>query len=350
MAIQSRAPFFSVVVPVYNVRAYLADCLASICSQDYQDIEIICIDDGSTDGSDATLDALACSDERIYVHHQENQGVSAARNVGLEVARGTYVIFVDGDDCLLPGAVSRIRCFLEEQDFDIAVFGGTSETPARWVEEILGTRDAVFEGSDCGEALFHERGCIPFLWNKVYRRDFLVDYHIRFNDELSLGEDCAFQFLAFPLAHRVMCSTQQIYWYRNGRPGSVMERSIDNVARQQTDNVAALRYIFRVWEEHGWLAGHEADLLCCLAFLFHDAIKLSSSEFFILMRTLNELLGSQVTSETFQNAETDVRLFYQTVLRVGNQRTARTFGAQWGMLTYRFYRIASDIKNGGARS
>ena len=91
-------PLVSVIVPVYNVEAYLARCVASLRGQTYPDLEIILVDDGSADGSGLLCDSFAREDPRIRVIHQPNAGVSAARNAGLEAASGAYVCFVDGDD------------------------------------------------------------------------------------------------------------------------------------------------------------------------------------------------------------------------------------------------------------
>lgn len=94
----------TIIVPVYNTGAYLSPCLESLIAQTHRDLEIILVDDGSTDGSGAICDDFARRDERIKVIHQKNSGVSAARNAGLENASGTYLTFVDADDALLPYA------------------------------------------------------------------------------------------------------------------------------------------------------------------------------------------------------------------------------------------------------
>ena len=91
-------PAISVIVPIYNVEPYLGECLDSLCGQTLRNIEIIGVDDGSTDGSGALLDEYAAKDKRIIAVHQKNAGVSAARNAGMRLARGEYLAFVDGDD------------------------------------------------------------------------------------------------------------------------------------------------------------------------------------------------------------------------------------------------------------
>lgn len=105
---------FSVIVPVYNVERYLRECLDSLIAQTFADWEAICVDDGSTDGSAAILDEYAARDSRIKVLRQENSGVSAARNRGLEVAKGEYLWFVDGDDIVAPDALQTIASAVDE--------------------------------------------------------------------------------------------------------------------------------------------------------------------------------------------------------------------------------------------
>ena len=92
----------SVIVPVYNVKSYLQECFDSICRQSYQNIEIILVDDGSTDGSGELCDVLATKDDRTTVLHKENGGLSDARNAGLRIARGDWISFVDSDDYISP--------------------------------------------------------------------------------------------------------------------------------------------------------------------------------------------------------------------------------------------------------
>lgn len=98
----------SIIVPVYNIEKYLPHCVKSLLSQTYQTIEIILVNDGSTDGSGKLCNSLAASDRRIHVVHKENGGLSDARNAGLEKARGQWILFVDGDDYLVPDAVERL--------------------------------------------------------------------------------------------------------------------------------------------------------------------------------------------------------------------------------------------------
>ena len=117
-----KLPLLSVIVPVYNTAPWLRKCLNSIINQTYRNIEIICVDDGSTDDSLAVLQQYAVLDSRIKVIHQENAGVSVARNRGVEVASGDYVGFVDSDDSLACNAFEIIVPHMEAKP-DVVVFG-----------------------------------------------------------------------------------------------------------------------------------------------------------------------------------------------------------------------------------
>ena len=113
----------SVIVPVYNVERYLRRCVDSILHQTYQDLEVLLVDDGSTDASGAICDEYAAQEERVTAVHQKNGGLSAARNAGLERAQGTYLCFVDSDDFLDSRMLETLCRDLQEQDADVAVVG-----------------------------------------------------------------------------------------------------------------------------------------------------------------------------------------------------------------------------------
>lgn len=115
-------PLISVIVPIYNVEKYVEGCIESIINQDYENIEVFLVDDGSTDSSGRICDAYAAKDERITVIHQENQKASKARNAGLDRCKGEYISFIDGDDEIEPNIYSRCLAFIEEKDVDVVVF------------------------------------------------------------------------------------------------------------------------------------------------------------------------------------------------------------------------------------
>lgn len=117
----SDSPLISVIIPVYNVEKYLHRCLDSVIEQTYKNLEVILIDDGSTDHSGEICDDYAAKDVRIHVIHQENQGVSAARNKGLDTAKGEYIAFVDSDDYILPEMYAKMLECIIENNVDFCV-------------------------------------------------------------------------------------------------------------------------------------------------------------------------------------------------------------------------------------
>ena len=104
-------PLVSVIIPVYNVESYVSECIESVIAQTYSNIEIVVVNDGSTDGSGFSCDQYACSDSRVVVVHKENEGLSAARNAGIAVCRGDFVAFVDGDDFVSPVFIDAYACY-----------------------------------------------------------------------------------------------------------------------------------------------------------------------------------------------------------------------------------------------
>ena len=114
----------SVIIPVYNVEDYLAECIDSVLGQSYTDYEIILVDDGATDSSGRMCDEYARKDSRIRVIHQENGGLSAARNTGLRAAWGKYIYFLDSDDYIAPSALEHLAALAEKEQADVVFFDG----------------------------------------------------------------------------------------------------------------------------------------------------------------------------------------------------------------------------------
>ena len=165
----------SVVIPVFNVEAYLDKCMASVVQQSYKELEIIVVDDGSTDNSPQICDNWSVKDGRVHVIHKENGGLSDARNAGLSVATGSYISFVDSDDWLKPQFIETLMRTLKENNADIVECG------VLYVDE----QDHVLRKRCCQEnkvvkskiealrALVKEDGIYQTVWNKLYKRDVL---------------------------------------------------------------------------------------------------------------------------------------------------------------------------------
>lgn len=197
-----KDPLISVIVPVYNTEKYLGKCLDSIIQQTYRNLEIICVDDESTDRSGEILDEYAYRDSRIKVLHRKNAGVSAARNAGLAAAAGEWVTGVDSDDYLEPDIYEKAVEKLSEQ-VDILVFGTRlvfAPGASRAISEAtyqLPPHEALLPLGD-----ERRRGINICFWNKLWRRSFMEKYHIEFPEGLIHEDSYLYRCLA-PLANGI---------------------------------------------------------------------------------------------------------------------------------------------------
>lgn len=212
-------PVISAIVPVYNVAPYLRECLDSLVGQSLQNIEIICVDDGSTDGSAEILDDYAQKDDRVKVIHQQNQGVSVARNVGIDVAKGKYLSFVDGDDYLDCSAYEEILQNLGEAQPDIVIFRNAHIDDGD-VVHLSAFRKKNFKQAKTFSFLVDKFSAV--IWNKLYRREFINKNSITFPFGVLMGEDTLFNLACFAQAPMVHLIDKSYYFYRRFRPGSTM--------------------------------------------------------------------------------------------------------------------------------
>lgn len=259
----SSNPVVSIIVPVYNTLPYLGTCMDSLLSQTLEDIEVICIDDGSTDGSSDLLDEYSSKDSRITVVHQENAGVSSARNAGLQLARGSFVLFVDSDDFIEPSACEKLSNVARRDNSDIVIFGGETFPSIAWIDQCMSSIDATFHEGGV-YALFNARGAYPLMCNKLYRRTLLLKNGLFFETSLSLGEDHAFQFCTFPHAKTVSSIRDHIYHYRCGRTGSALSISESQLLMKAERHFDMVEYVLSRWQGNNLINNNAADLLAWL--------------------------------------------------------------------------------------
>ena len=205
----------SVIVPVYNVETYLPHCVSSILSQDYEDLEVILIDDGSTDASGRICDQYADKAPRVRVIHQKYGGAAAAKNAGLRLASGDYLTFADSDDYLEPGAYGFLMKTLLETNAD-AVQGSFREVDRNHVEEQR-IQAETLEGYDYLLRFPKDFSC-ALLWNKLYRRELFEGV---FFEEGHKIDDEYFTYQGFLRPRKVIRVDRIIYNYRK-RASSVM--------------------------------------------------------------------------------------------------------------------------------
>lgn len=212
-------PLLSIITPVYNVESYLNRCVESILNQSYDNIELIMIDDGSTDGSSLLCDEWATKDSRIVVIHKENGGVSSARNVGLEKARGEYLTFVDPDDFLAPDTYGKnMDYLLNHQEVDILQYPychyisendiSNYHKPASTM--IVGAEN-IFKNWWSGSPLEY------VIWNKIYKRYIWDDVRFRVDH---ISEDTCLVPVFVNRAKSVYVSERGLYFYQRDRENS----------------------------------------------------------------------------------------------------------------------------------
>ncbi len=219
---QSRVSF---IVPVYNVEAYLSQCVQSIFMQTMKEIEVICVNDGSTDRSGEMLDELARSDQRVKIIHQNNQGLAQARNVALKIASGEYVQFVDADDYIAPSMLEKTCFEADKTNADIVLFANSNLdnqtgkiTPAPWSLRVKLIPTKAFSRKDCSDTLMMVTQ--PVCWTKLFRRSFLLGQGLEFQ-EISYAEDVFFTMMSLALADRISYVNEALYLYRSKHPGSL---------------------------------------------------------------------------------------------------------------------------------
>lgn len=254
-------PAISIIIPIYNVAAYLPQCLGSVRDQSFADFEAICIDDGSTDGSGELADLMAAADPRFTVVHQANRGVSSAKNAGLDLARGDYVCFLDSDDMMRPNALQRLHDAFRKTDADVVVHGGSpypEHAGSVWLNEALTTRPAQFDGFS--PRLMFRSNATPFAWRTACKRTFLDEHRLRYDETIPFGEDTVFQFAIYPRAVRTVVISDKLVDYRAVRDGSFMFQNRTQLLDRALVHAAEVGLIFTDWAELGIFHEYLDDL------------------------------------------------------------------------------------------
>ena len=226
----------SIIIPVYNVYSYLEECIESICDQTYTDLEIILVDDGSTDNSGDICDKYEKKDSRIKVIHQENQGLSAARNTGIEAADGEFLMFVDSDDRIHPMMIQALYSAISHNKADIAICSHRTIQETKATEsgfpKIENYATEILSGRDCIKKIYSSEGStrqkidMTVAWNKLYRKQQF--FHLRYPfGRLHEDEFLTYKIL-YPLKKCVYLDAP-LYEYRI-REGSIMKnKSVDRL-------------------------------------------------------------------------------------------------------------------------
>ena len=225
------SPFLSIIIPVFNVEGYLAQCLDSIFNQGIDDVEVIAVNDGSTDGSGSILNRYASKNWEFKIIEQENKGLSCARNIGIDEAKGRYLIFLDSDDFLAPGSLESIRMLDWKEQYDFIEFDFIQFEDGLNLDQVLGQTPerGLFAGKTegSGQDLFVDWVKNDFFWtsanSRVYSNDFIVRNGLRFPERVFF-EDTIWTPRAFKLAIMARYEPVLVYLRRMKRKGSIMEK------------------------------------------------------------------------------------------------------------------------------
>lgn len=249
----------SIIVAIYNIEKYIGKCIESIINQDYSNLEIILVDDNSTDSSGDICDEYGRTDSRIKViHHKFNTRHSIVRNDGLNAASGDFIVFVDGDDWLAKDFVSYMLKVITETNSDMAI---------NLVN--FTTRDLVQEDSRKIETWTAEKATAELLfphltvgcWNKIYRRDFIEKNNLRFRLNLYTAEGDKFINEAAQKANKVGVGSRKVYYYRLNNSNSAttkydIQQSLGaiNVFKQiKRELIIKTPYVMEAYNHHVWL-------------------------------------------------------------------------------------------------
>lgn len=203
----------SIIVPIYNCAKYLPACLDSLRKQTYSNLQIILVDDGSTDNSAQICNQYVKTDMRFLYFYQTNSGVSAARNKGLQVATGEYIGFCDADDWVENDMYENLLRFIQDTDADIAVSSYIATAP---LENVIANKCAESETCDGEKAalyMFDNEKYLGFLWNKIFKKKVLQG--LFFDTSITLYEDMLFLIEAYRRCERVVFNASQYYHYRD---------------------------------------------------------------------------------------------------------------------------------------
>lgn len=309
----------SVIVPVYNVERYLSACLNSCINQTLHDIEIICVNDGSTDNSLSILEKFAERDYRIKIVNKPNGGLSSARNAGIRAACGETVMFLDSDDYLAPNACERVWQETLEAPTDIVIFGTGifPEEPhaSNWHYSVLNIRSHRRWGFT-PSVLFREPGAKPFVWRQAFKRKFFDEHGLEFDERVKYGEDMVFQMEAFPHGQNFSFISDKLYFYRWYREGSLMNSFRTDMDGKIAQHLGFIEYIAEYWQKQEWLKLYGKEFTqWLLEFLVPDIRGKEVQRAPEHLKQVNALLEKYDLAQYLGMVDADARTLVQTLKR-----------------------------------
>lgn len=263
----------TVIVPVYNSEKTIGKCVKSILKQSETDLEVLLINDGSTDKSQKICESLAEQDKRIRVINKKNAGVSAARNTGILYARGEYLQFVDSDDFIDMDMCRSLLSAMEEGRADMSLCGFHHWFGGKDVIKLPGfVNSSLLDKGGFAQCFLelYQYGFLNMPWNKLYRKELISDY---FEEDLSLGEDLLFNLAYLENAKTIAIVQKPLYHYRQERG------SISLSSQKREDKLEIAQHICKVTEK-----------------FYHEVLKMEGNEKFIYSRMVSEFLCDMAES------------------------------------------------------
>ena len=290
----------SIIVPVYNLEGYVENCIRSLMKQTYENIEILCIDDGSTDNSATVIKKLADGDQRVKYIYKENGGVSSARNKGLEVANGEYIMFVDGDDYMHYQAVEIFVDSIEISDFDIVC---APEFKTSLIDESMSEIvNHKCEETDHNGLFSYKYGSVlgKSVWAKIFKAD--VAKSVCYIEKFSGGEDTNYLIKILTQGARVGIVEEKLYYYY------CRENSSSNSSFNEKD--FSLSLSFEELCEHLKTSVHNFLRAYCLQYLFqaiciHRSLSIgTSAQKYVLAES--KRIGNKWLKEFIKNSDINI--------------------------------------------
>lgn len=220
----SNQPFLSIIIPVYNVEAYLPTCLDSILQQEFTDYEIILVDDGSKDDSGVICDSYAQKNAHIHCIHQNNAGHTAARQAGFRASKGIYIAFADSDDWVAPDMYTKLCQAAQSTDADIIHCDFIAAMPDKQKKCSIPFAPGLYDKPKLIETVYPKMiysgtyftfGAAPNLWNKLFKRDLLEKALFQVPHDIIVGEDGLITYSCMLAADSIYFTDEAYYYYRS---------------------------------------------------------------------------------------------------------------------------------------
>ena len=314
-------PLVSVIIPIYNVRRFIERGLNNVFSQSCQDFEILPSDDGSTDGSYEECQAWALKDSRIRVLHQENKGAGAARNHGIEEARGEFIYFFDIDDEIYPHLLEYCVRTINEKEVDFICFGYENVETTYNSKVIVDFPETHITSNSDLRDLYVDQFVMKvngFPWNKFYRKSFLDEHNLRYEDQ-RIQQDEVFNLKCYQCLERAYLSPEVLYTYYVYEKGNTRSRFIPD----RFDIYKSVREHFEELKNFWSLSDKRLDdylekrfytsiMQCMLFNLTHPNCKWTKQQ---KKEEMERIMTDPLTIQSFRYAETHERELEQRLYR-----------------------------------